>query len=149
MRGSDAWCLARTNTDALRCPLLRFWNLPSASILASTDFGSENGDEVEISDLVEAVRTDRFRVTEHADEETAADSLLLSNVLESLYAGEVIEYYPADRPYPSCLVFGFTETGDPVHSVWAFSAESKWAVLITVYRPDSERWIEWRRRRKR
>ena len=27
--------------------------------------------------------------------------------------------------------------------------ETQWAVLITVYRPDPERWMNWRARRKR
>jgi hypothetical protein len=27
--------------------------------------------------------------------------------------------------------------------------ETQWAVLITVYRPDPERWMNWRARRKK
>jgi hypothetical protein len=34
-----------------------------------------------------------------------------------------------------------------VHSVWAYNQENQWAVLITVYRPDPRRWIDWRTRR--
>jgi len=64
-------------------------------------------------------------------------------------SGEIIEEYPADKPYPSCLVFGRTGTGDPVHSVWAYNESTRWTVLITVYRPDATRWINWRERRRR
>ncbi len=46
--------------------------------------------------------------------------------------------------YVTCLVYGSTFSGSPVHSVWAYNMENKWAVLITVYRP--ERWINWRQR---
>lgn len=63
--------------------------------------------------------------------------------------GEIIEDYPSDRPYPSCLVFGCTFAGDPVHSVWAYNAQNRWAVIITVYRPDPDRWINWRKRRQK
>jgi hypothetical protein len=40
------------------------------------------------------------------------------------------------------------ESGDPVHSVWAYNKQTQWAVLITVYRPDPDLWINWRERRK-
>ena len=53
-----------------------------------------------------------------------------------------------DIPYPSCLIYGKTFSGDPIHSVWAYNIENQWAVLITVYRPDPNRWIAWRERKK-
>lgn len=40
---------------------------------------------------------------------------------------------------------GFNE---PLHSVWAYNIETKASVLITVYRPDPEKWIDWKIRRK-
>ncbi|MFH0725465.1 MAG: DUF4258 domain-containing protein [Pseudomonadota bacterium] len=52
-----------------------------------------------------------------------------------------MEYYPNDAPYPSCLIYGDTFSGDPVHRVWAYNAESRYSVLIIVYRPDPHRWI--------
>jgi len=51
------------------------------------------------------------------------------------------------KPFLSCLIYGDTFSGDPVHSVWAYNQENQWAVLITVYRPDPRRWIDWRTRR--
>ncbi len=49
----------------------------------------------------------------------AADGLLLDNVLASLASGEIIEQYPSDHPLPSCQVYGESEEGLPIHSVWA------------------------------
>ena len=63
--------------------------------------------------------------------------------------GEIIEEYPTDKPYLSCLIFGKTSKGDPVHSVWGCNEKNNWVVLITVYRPDPERWINWRKRRRK
>ena len=100
-----------------------------------------------IEAIIEAIRHDRVRITDHADEESHADRLSLDEVFASVLNGEVIEDYPDDRPYPSCLVFGRTPNSEPVHSVWAYNDETGWAVLITVYRPDPERWLDWRRRR--
>jgi hypothetical protein len=45
------------------------------------------------------------------------------------------------------LVYGETFSRDPIHSVWAYNEQNGWVVLITVYRPDPSRWIEWRKRR--
>jgi hypothetical protein len=102
-----------------------------------------------IEDIVEAIRADRVRITDHADEEARADGLSLDEIFFSVSRGEVIEDYPTDRPYPSCLVFGLEPGGEPVHSVWAYNVENRWAVLVTVYCPDPQRWDDWRRRKPR
>ncbi|MBI4745318.1 MAG: DUF4258 domain-containing protein, partial [Deltaproteobacteria bacterium] len=44
----------------------------------------------------------------------------------------MIEDYPTDKPYPSCLIYGQTFGEEPVHSVWAYNEQNLWAVLITV-----------------
>ena len=103
---------------------------------------------MEINSIIQSIQANRIRITEHADEETQADELTYEEVVFSVFQGEIIEDYPNDRPYPSCLIYGKTFLGEPVHSVWAFNEENKWAVLITVYRPDPDRWINWRERRK-
>lgn len=102
---------------------------------------------MKIDDITTAIRLDRIRITDHADEEAQADRLSFDEILVSVYHGEIIESYPDDWPYPSCLIYGATFRGEPVHSVWAYNEENRWAILITVYRPDPERWIDWRTRR--
>ena len=103
---------------------------------------------MEIEEIWEAMRAERVQITDHAYEEAQTEGLSLDEVFCSVFKGEIIEEYPGDRPYPSCLIYGDTFRGEPVHSVWAYNRENRWAVLITVYRPDPERWINWRRRRK-
>ena len=98
-------------------------------------------------DIVGAIRRNQVRVTDHADEEAWADRLSFDEVFTSVLQGEIIEDYPGDNPYPSCLVYGETSSQGPVHSVWAYNRESEWAVLITVYRPDPGRWLDSRVRR--
>lgn len=101
-----------------------------------------------INDIIEAVRSDRVRVSDHADEEMANDGLVYDEVARSVLLGEVIEEYPADHPYPSCLILGNEANGKPIHSVWAYNSRSQWAVLVTVYRPDPSRWTDWRKRKR-
>jgi len=103
---------------------------------------------MEIDNIIDAIRHNRIKITDHADEEAENDQLTFDEVYFSVLNGEVIEDYPDDKPYPSCLIYGQTFSGDPIHSVWAFNEQSKWAVLITVYRPDPSQWIDWRKRRK-
>ncbi len=103
--------------------------------------------KLDIEDIIEAIRDDRVQITDHADEEAQADRLSFDEILASVINGEVIEDYPDDGPYPSCLIYGSTFSGEPVHSVWAYNDENGWAVLITIYRPDPERWLDWRTRR--
>ena len=100
-----------------------------------------------IENIVDAIRNNRIRITDHADEEAKADSLSFDEIFFSVLQGEIIEDYPDATPYPSCPIFGFTFRGDPVHSVWAYNRDSRWTVLITVYRPDPNKWIDWRTRR--
>ena len=87
-----------------------------------------------------------MRITDHADEEAYDDGLTFEEIYFSVIRGEIIEDYPDDKPYPSGPVFGRNFSGEPIHSVWAHNPENSWAVLITVYRPDPERWMDWRER---
>jgi len=104
--------------------------------------------DINILHIHEAIRNTRVKITDHADEEVHNDQLTLDEVLDSVLYGEIIETYPLDRPYPSCLIYGVNACDDPIHSVWAYNCSTLWAVLITVYRPDPARWIGWKFRRK-
>lgn len=100
-----------------------------------------------INFIVMAIQNNRIRITDHADEEAFSDKLTYTDIFDSILQGDIIENYPNDKPYPSCLIFGQNRNKEPIHSVWAFNPENEWAVLITVYRPDPIRWINWVTRR--
>ena len=51
-----------------------------------------------------------------------------------LDSGEIIEEYPDDGPYPSCLIFGRTQEGRPLHVVCAPVMDEGRLIIITVYR---------------
>jgi hypothetical protein len=104
---------------------------------------------MDLENIIEAIRRNRIRITDHADEEAHSDHLSYDEIFLSVFQGEIIEDYPEDKPYPSCLIYGENFEKEPVHSVWAYNKENQWAVLITVYRPDPGRWIDWRRRREK
>ena len=99
---------------------------------------------MEIACIIEAIQGGRVKITDHADEEAEADRLKIDEVYFSVLHGEMIEDYTVDKPYPSCLIYGQSFSGDPIHSVWAYDEKNRWVVLIAVYRPDPARWIDWR-----
>jgi hypothetical protein len=104
---------------------------------------------MDIENIIDAIRNSRLRITDHADEEAFNDGLTFEEIYFSVMYGEVIEYYLKDKPYPSCLIMGKNFSGEPIHSVWAYNPGNLWAVLITVYRPNSERWTDWKVRVKK
>lgn len=105
---------------------------------------------INIDDIIESIKANRLRITDHADEEAQDDELSFEEIFTSVLRGEIIEQYPNDKPYPSCLVLGRNLKNEPIHSVWAYNKETKASVLITVYRPDPKKWMEdWKTRRKK
>lgn len=107
----------------------------------------ESARSVQLDDVIEAVLNNRVRITDRADEEAQADSLGFSEIYFSVLHGEIIEDYPNGKSFPSCLIYGETFSGESVHSVWAYNPANRWAVLITVYRPDPQRWTNGRQRK--
>ena len=103
---------------------------------------------MDIQSFVSAIRAGRVLVSNHADEEAANDRLHISDILVSMLTGTIIKHYPDDKPYPSCLVLSWIDTANPLHSVWAYNEATRYAVLVTVYRPDPTRWIDWTTRSK-
>jgi hypothetical protein len=91
------------------------------------------------------------RFAEHARREMEAEPLGLisvNEVLQALDSGEIIEDYPDDAPYPSCLILGRTAAGRSLHIVCAAVPKEDRLIIITTYQPDPDRWEPDFRRRK-
>ena len=102
---------------------------------------------MDVGNIIKAIQSRKIRITDHADEEAHDEGISYDETFLSVHNGEIIENYPTDRPYPSCLIFGRNFQEQPVHSVWAYNEDNGWAVLITVYRPDPKRWMDYKTRR--
>jgi hypothetical protein len=64
-----------------------------------------------------------------------------------LTAGEAIEEYPDDTPYPSRLVLTWVGSR-PLHVVAADNPEDEDTIVITVYEPEPNQWEAGFRRRR-
>ncbi|MGH7938507.1 MAG: DUF4258 domain-containing protein [Bryobacteraceae bacterium] len=84
-----------------------------------------------------------FRV--HAIQRMAQRGITVEDVRHVLDAGEVIEDYPNDFPYPSALVLGW-KGRQAIHVVAATTPLER--IVITVYEPDLTRWEPDLKRRK-
>jgi hypothetical protein len=63
-----------------------------------------------------------------------------NDVLKALTKCEIIEQYPTDYPFPSCLILGNTIAGCPLHVVCGSAEAELW--LITAYFPSPIEWTE-------
>ncbi len=86
-----------------------------------------------------------FRI--HAIRRMFERSISLAAVESVLKAGDVIEEYPDDKPFPSCLLLGIVE-GRPIHIVAADDGENQVTIIMAVYEPDPSGWIDGFKRKR-
>ena len=90
------------------------------------------------------LREDKFIISKHARIRMFQRNISTDDIKDAIMEGEIIEEYVADEPCPSALVLGFL--GDtPYHVVVAQCRDH--VRIVTVYRPEEARWIEYRVRR--
>lgn len=102
-----------------------------------------------LEEIQHCFRRNRMLYTQHAQQEMRHEPrgrILDNEVFAAIDHAEIIEEYPDDKPYTSCLVFGRTSDDRPVHVVCTHVPEDDIAIVITVYEPDPGRWIDFRRR---
>jgi hypothetical protein len=85
----------------------------------------------------------------HAVKKLRAERLRKSSVEDLLKSCIIVEEYEREtRALPDCLMLGFTGQ-EPVHVVVALDQTNDRILIVTVYRPSSERWEDdWKRRRR-
>jgi hypothetical protein len=97
------------------------------------------------------LEAERYLYSQHAREEMEMEELgeiTDQEVCEAARNGRIIERYVEDKPYPSCLIYGKTSQGRPLHIVCAHAEDVDTVIIITVYQPQEERWIDFERRRQ-
>lgn len=59
---------------------------------------------------------DEFELTHHAVDQTLLRGIKVQELREAVEGAEIIEDYPDDKYGPSCLLFGRTRAGRPLHA---------------------------------
>ena len=73
--------------------------------------------------------------TTHCMKKMGERDIRIKDVKHCIAIGEIIEDYPDDYPYPSCLIFGYTEDGRVIHLV--VGCDSVFAYIVTAYIPNT------------
>ena len=98
-------------------------------------------------DVIRAkVASNTFEFSQHALDQTVLRSIGVHEVREAVASGEVIEDYPTDKYGPSCLIFGRTSTGRPLHVQCSYPSRPL-VKVITLYEPDPDLWVDFRTRK--
>lgn len=92
---------------------------------------------MEIAELRRLYKEDRMFLTAHCSLRLEQRGISEKDIENAINNGEIIEQYPDDYPWPSCLVLGFSDQ-KALHLCIGTSGEAE--KLITAYWPDPEKW---------
>jgi hypothetical protein len=94
-----------------------------------------------IEDIRSCCTDDTIVLTEHLLTRMRQRHIRLNEIKQAIYNGEIIEQYPTDYPFPSCLV-----NAEDIHIVCSIGEGRLY--IITAYRPSSEQWEDDGKKRK-
>ena len=93
------------------------------------------------------VKEGKYRISFTHTEKLRERRIEMVEIEEAISNGVIIEAYPDDPRGPSCLIYGFTHQGRPLHIVCG-DLEAERILVITAYEPSLEEWEEdWKTRR--
>jgi len=95
---------------------------------------------IDINKLRKFFTEDKVFVTEHAAERFRQRGIRVKDIRNAVKNGEVIEDYPDDYPFPSCLIYGKDAVDKVIHV--CMSDEGTSSRIITAYYPDPDKWNE-------
>jgi Domain of unknown function (DUF4258) len=99
-----------------------------------------------LSEIQRQLQGGEFEFTRHAFKRAVERNI---SELEIIHAGEniiIIEDYPDDKYFPSCLLLGLTILGRVLH-LQVSRMDSDLLKIITIYEPNNNEWIDYRTRR--
>lgn len=95
---------------------------------------------MDISDLQKLCDSGAIKWTAHMVARLQERGTDPSDIKNCIMTGRIIEDYPDDYPYPSCLILGNAVAGKELHAVIGLRQGYLW--LITAYYPDPLKWNE-------
>ncbi|MCC8018024.1 MAG: DUF4258 domain-containing protein [Lachnospiraceae bacterium] len=93
---------------------------------------------IDIGKLRLYYQQDNVLMTQHSSERCRQRNIRKRDIRHAVMTGEIIEQYPDDFPFPSCLILGYTDEEKPIHVV--MSDEGSGSRIITAYFPDVGHW---------
>lgn len=84
--------------------------------------------------------TGKIRWSTHCLERMQERDISINDVGKCIVSGEIIEDYPNDFPYPSCLIFGYSINYKVLHTV--VGTDERVLYIITAYYPNTGKFME-------
>jgi hypothetical protein len=100
--------------------------------------------DLDIEKIRERVKAGNYRLTVHAATRSKERGITTSDMETAIISSEIIKEYPDDKPFPSCLMCGYTSSGQALHIVCSLAPVSD---IITFYFPDEKLWVDYKTRR--
>lgn len=82
----------------------------------------------------------RVRFKKHALVRTVERNIQINEIKSVLQNCKVIALYPEDKPLKSYLLLGFIKDTRPLHILVAIDEKEKYIWIITLYKPDKNKW---------
>lgn len=102
--------------------------------------------ELDLEHLKLKVAAGEYEVTSHVIERATIRGISRQEILEAIQNSEVVEDYPADKYWPSCLLLGRSSRSVMLHVLCSYPIRPL-VKIITAYEPDPLEWINGRTRR--
>ncbi|MFN5513955.1 MAG: DUF4258 domain-containing protein [Cyanobacteriota bacterium] len=99
-----------------------------------------------LEEIKSQLRAGKFEFTRHAFNRAIQRNISEAEIREAGLTMELIEDYLDDKFSPSCLLLGFTLANRALH-LQVSRLESDDVKIVTIYEPDLNRWIDYRRRK--
>ena len=91
-----------------------------------------------IEDFRKVNKAENIVISLHAQLRLNERDISIDDVMNAIDNGEIIEQYPNDFPFPSCLILGISINDKYIHVVVSMNDDKIY--LITAYIPNTDRW---------
>lgn len=87
-----------------------------------------------------------YKITRHAQRRCDTRGISVEEIKHVISAGEIIENYPDDKPYPSYLILGYVRVHQPLYVLCALGDVVH---IITIHWLDPAKWLDPKTRREK
>lgn len=97
---------------------------------------------IDLTLIKQLCSSQKLRWTNHIFIRLVQRGISMDDVQKAILNGELIEDYPDDHPFPSCLIMGHRTPTSIIHVVCAPNDSGTELWLITAYIPNREKWMD-------
>lgn len=102
---------------------------------------------ISVEQIAGKIEFKQYEFSEHALDQSIIRDISVAEIEQALLENAlIIEDYPNDKYGPSCLILGYTDNNRPLHIQCSYASRPL-IKIITLYQPDSERWIDYKIRK--